>query len=144
MKEQTHKPWTLLSPTQENLVLMPLAVTTLNNKPYIFFFITRLPPEFLPASGPSEQWCDSTPPGTLVFEERQINYNSEWSILYPERDSNLGPKRLSLLEFETWWLRLRLRPLGHHGRFQPYIDSLWEWIGNFCSCVSYFYTVGNF
>ena len=30
----------------------------------------------------------------------------------PERDSNLGPKRLSLLEFSTWGLR----PLDHHGR----------------------------
>ena len=29
----------------------------------------------------------------------------------PERDSNLGPKRLSLLEFETW----QLKPLSHHG-----------------------------
>ena len=28
-------------------------------------------------------------------------------------DSNLGPKCLSLLDFETWGLR----PLGHHGRF---------------------------
>ena len=33
-----------------------------------------------------------------------------------ERDLNLGPKRLSLLEFETW----RLRPLGHHGRFSTF------------------------
>ena len=30
----------------------------------------------------------------------------------PERDSNLGPKRLSLLGFETWYLR----PLSHHRR----------------------------
>ena len=30
----------------------------------------------------------------------------------PEWDSNLGPKHLSLPEFETW----PLRPLGHHGR----------------------------
>ena len=30
----------------------------------------------------------------------------------PERDSNLGPKHLSLLELEALWLR----PLGHHGR----------------------------
>ena len=31
----------------------------------------------------------------------------------PEWNSNLGPKHLSILEFETWQLRL----LGHHGRF---------------------------
>ena len=29
----------------------------------------------------------------------------------PEQNSNLGPKHLSLLEFEAW----RLRPLSHHG-----------------------------
>ena len=32
---------------------------------------------------------------------------------WPKRDSNLVPKPLSLLEFETWWPR----PLGHHSRF---------------------------
>ena len=32
--------------------------------------------------------------------------------LIPSGYSNLGPKRLSLLEFETW----RLRPLGHQGQ----------------------------
>ena len=31
----------------------------------------------------------------------------------PRWDSNLGPKPLSLLEFETW----HLRPLRQHGRF---------------------------
>ena len=38
-----------------------------------------------------------------------------WAIntVIPSRDSNLGPKPLSLLEFKTW----RLKPLGHHGRF---------------------------
>ena len=34
-------------------------------------------------------------------------------IVIPSRDSNLGPKRLSLLEFETW----RLGPVAHHCRF---------------------------
>ena len=34
------------------------------------------------------------------------------NILILIEDSNLGPNRLSLLEFETW----RIRPLGHHGR----------------------------
>ena len=34
-------------------------------------------------------------------------------IVIPSGDSKLGPKRLSLLEFETW----RLRPIGHHGWF---------------------------
>ena len=29
----------------------------------------------------------------------------------PKQDSNLGPKRLSLLEFETW----QIKPLSHHG-----------------------------
>ena len=29
------------------------------------------------------------------------------------QDLNLGPKPLSLIEFETW----RLRPLGHHDQF---------------------------
>ena len=32
-------------------------------------------------------------------------------------DSNLGPKGLSLLEFETW----RLRPPVHYGRYLPQI-----------------------
>ena len=35
------------------------------------------------------------------------------NIVIPNKDSNLGPKCLSLLEFETW----QLRPLGHHVRF---------------------------
>ena len=35
----------------------------------------------------------------------------------PEQDSNLGPERLSLLDFETW----QLRPLGHHGRSIHYL-----------------------
>ena len=39
----------------------------------------------------------------------------------PKRDSNLGPKCLSLLEFEMW----RLRPLGHHCRYKV--------IGYFCA-----------
>ena len=35
----------------------------------------------------------------------------------PERDSNLGPKHLSLLEFEAW----QLRPRGHQIRFQFFL-----------------------
>ena len=37
------------------------------------------------------------------------------NIVILSGDLNLGPKCLSLLEFETW----RLRPLGHHGRSFP-------------------------
>ena len=42
------------------------------------------------------------------------------NIVIPSGDSNLGPKPLSTLEFETWWLRL----LGHHGRLQY---GLFKW-----------------
>ena len=37
------------------------------------------------------------------------------NIVIPIRDLNLGLKHLSLLEFETWWIR----PLGHL--------ALWSW-----------------
>ena len=40
-------------------------------------------------------------------------------IVIPSGDLNLGPKRLSLHEFETWQLRL----LGHHGRFLFHLNS---------------------
>ena len=40
-------------------------------------------------------------------------------IVIPSGDLNLGPKRLSLHEFETW----QLRPLGHHGRFLFHLNS---------------------
>ena len=35
------------------------------------------------------------------------------AISLHDRDSNLGPNCLCLLEFETW----QIRPLGHHGQF---------------------------
>ena len=37
------------------------------------------------------------------------------NIIILSRDSSLGPKHLSLLEFESW----RLRPLGHQGWLVP-------------------------
>ena len=42
----------------------------------------------------------------------------------PERDSNLGPEHLSLLEFKTW----QLRPMGHHGRIQkiPELETIYS------------------
>ena len=45
-----------------------------------------------------------------------------------ERDSNLRPKHLSLLEFETWWIR----PLSHHSWLL--IGSLFLYI-----CQIYFF-----
>ena len=41
-------------------------------------------------------------------------------IVIPSGYSNLGPKRLSLLEFETW----RLRPRGYHGRSPSRVDCI--------------------
>ena len=38
MKEQTYKPWTLVGPNLKNLVLKPLAVTSLNNQLYIIIY----------------------------------------------------------------------------------------------------------
>ena len=57
---------------------------------------------------------------TVSFEKILYTFNSSCSELrtslhkhvVPERDSNLEPKSLSLLEFETW----QIRPLGHNGR----------------------------
>ena len=102
------------------------------------FFIC-LPPKFLPASGPSERWCASTLGAALLWFGaciqpdwlRALSFGfslprlgpavdrdgvtflirSDW-YRKPEQASNLGPKHLSLLEFETW----RLRPLGHQCR----------------------------
>ena len=37
--------------------------------------------------------------------------NGTYLTTYPEQDTNSGPNRLSLLEFETW----EIRPLSHYG-----------------------------
>ena len=47
----------------------------------------------------------------LILRDRYCNSKWDW---------NLGPKRLSLLEFETW----RLKPLCHHGRLTRFIIFL--------------------
>ena len=43
-----------------------------------------------------------------IFIKRSIP-----KVCFDHRGNNLWPKRLSLLEFETW----HLKTLGHHGRF---------------------------
>ena len=37
---------------------------------YLFIIIIRLPPEFLPASGPTERWCASTLGAALLISSR--------------------------------------------------------------------------
>ena len=52
-----------------------------------------------------------------------LNFTHQLHItitVIPTGDSNLGPKRLSQLQFET----LRLRPLSHNGRSLNYLFSL--------------------
>ena len=60
----------------------------------------------------------------------------------PERDSNLGPKRMSLLEFET----LRLRPISHHGRsFKTIINYIYfskNYVSN-CLIICHFLLKSN-
>ena len=60
------------------------------------------------------------------FDGDNISNMTLYVIL--SRDSNLGPKPLSLLEFETG----RLRLLGHHGRFQPFVYAAPQ-LSCFCS-----------
>ena len=55
----------------------------------------------------------------LILREPKTSHlcTLKWTIniVIPRGDLNLGYKRLSLLEFETW----RLRPLGYQGRLCP-------------------------
>ena len=52
----------------------------------------------------------------------------------PERDSKLGPKHLSLLEFETW----QLRPLGYHGWYGN-LSYSWTKISHLLKLLKYFF-----
>ena len=47
---------------------------------------------------------------TITYTSAQLHETYKLIVIL-RGDSNLGPKRLSLLEFDTW----QLRPLGHHG-----------------------------
>ena len=55
-------------------------------------------------------------------------------IVIPSRDLNLGPKH-SLLEYETW----RLRPLGHHGRFNSPTHCITYLINDPLTCSLFTY-----
>ena len=56
------------------------------------------------------------------------------NIIIPSGDSNLGPKPLSLLEFEKW----RLRSLGHHGQLMLLLISIQIFEGFFSKNYTYF------
>ena len=49
----------------------------------------------------------------LLLHIKECSYKND-QYCSPERDLNLGPQHLSLLEFETW----PLRPLGYYGQSQ--------------------------